>query len=47
MPVYVETVNHILAFGTIGLQLVALLILISLIFNRSKDNIVLKEISEI
>ena len=41
MPAYVETVNTLLALGTIGLQLVVLLIVWNLLFARKGENTVL------
>ncbi len=41
MPAYVETLNYILALGTIGTQVAILLIVINLVFNRSANNSVL------
>jgi disulfide bond formation protein DsbB len=41
MPAYVETVNKILALGTMGLQLAIVLITVNLIFLKKHDNIIL------
>jgi disulfide bond formation protein DsbB len=41
MPAYVDTFNHIVALGTIGLQAVIVLLLLSLICFRSRTNPVL------
>jgi len=41
MPAYVETVNKILALGTIGLQLAIVLIIVNLLFFRKHDNKIL------
>ena len=41
MPAYVETVNKILSLGTIGLQLVIVLLIVNLLFLRKHTNRVL------
>jgi len=38
MPAYVETVNTILALGTIFLEIVMVFLIINLVFLRSRDN---------
>jgi len=42
MPQYVEIVNRLLAIGTIGLQITIIVILLSLLFMRSRDNAILR-----
>ncbi len=41
MPAYIETVNRLLAISTLGLQVVVVIILLSLIFMRSRHNAIL------
>lgn len=42
MPLYVETVNYILALGTIFLQILCFVIVANFLFFRKKDNVFLK-----
>lgn len=41
MPAYIETVDRLLAIGTIGLQIAIVVILLSLLFMRSRHNAIL------